>query len=225
MAFLLTVPTAAADTVTFKDGTQMEGIIKKVAEGRVALEIAGEEKVFDILDVTVMDFTTPHLLPTISNVSMEHFLADIEAREMVAGMEEIDKAADEIRLRLTQIKGYWEAKEPISPEQLSGWDAAKDTFTRPVNRYQELLNDLYFHVLAKVDQYNDLMREAGKVYVGVKGPFNIGSALVPKELEKLPLRKYVPGAWYDTIYYSGYDRGYEDAYLKFATPYTAQPSN
>ena len=83
---------------------------------------------------------------------------------------------------------------------------------KPLTLYQELLNDLYFHVLAKVDEYNTLAGDARKVYVGVKGPFNVGSPLVPADLAKLPLRKYVPATWWDTIYFDGYNMGYEDGY-------------
>jgi hypothetical protein len=52
-----------------------------------------------------------------------------------------------------------------------------------------------------------------KVYVGVKG-IRIGSSLISSDMEKLPLRKYVPGAWYDTIFYEGYNQGYDEAYQK-----------
>jgi hypothetical protein len=215
------VPTASADTVTFKDGTVLEGIILKVEAGEVTLEVSGEPRFFNILDVTSMDFTTPHVLP-FGGEAVDHFLSNIEAQEIVSNLKEIEEAAAEISRKLTQIEGYWEAKEPIAADELGGWDLAKETFRKPVDRYQELLNDLYFHVLAKVDEYNKLMDRANHVYVGVKGAFNVGSPLVPKDLEKLPLRKYVPGAWYDTIYFTGYDHGYEDAYLKFGNPYTQQ---
>jgi hypothetical protein len=33
-------------------------------------------------------------------------------------------------------------------------------------------------------------------------------------MEKLPLKKYVPSTWYDTIFYDGYSLGYDDAYQK-----------
>jgi hypothetical protein len=226
IAFMLLAPTMArADIVTFKDGTELHGIIKRVAAGQVTLDLGlGEEMVFDILDVNNMEFTTPHVVAS-PRVPMEHFLKDIEAQEIVRGIQEIEKAAADIRLRLTQIQNYWEAKQPITSDEVGGWEAAREVFRQPVDRYQELLSDLYFHVLAKVDEYNALMKQADRVYVGVKGPFNVGSSLVPKELEKLPLRKYVPAPWYDTIYYNGYDHGYEDAYLKFATPYPTTPSN
>jgi hypothetical protein len=77
-----------------------------------------------------------------------------------------------------------------------------------------VLNDLYFHVLAKVDTYNEMAKDANKVYVGVKG-LRVGSPLITKEMAKLPLRKYVPAQWWDTIFYEGYNQGYEEAYQKF----------
>jgi hypothetical protein len=63
-----------------------------------------------------------------------------------------------------------------------------------------------------VDQYNLLTKEAGGVRVGVRGVFNAGSALVSKEAQELPLRKYVPSNWYDTIFYKGYSFGYTEGY-------------
>jgi hypothetical protein len=83
------------------------------------------------------------------------------------------------------------------------------------------LNDLYFHALGKVDEYNLLMKEANSTRVGVKGWFQTGSALIPGGMEKLPLKKYVPAQWYDTVYYEGYYMGYRDAYEKYRDrPYT-----
>jgi hypothetical protein len=48
----------------------------------------------------------------------------------------------------------------------------------------------------------------------VKG-LRVGSPLITKEMAKLPLTKYVPAQWRDTIYYEGYNQGYEEAYQKF----------
>ena len=77
-----------------------------------------------------------------------------------------------------------------------------------------LLNDLYFHVLARVEEYNAFANEAGDLYVGVKGIFNVGSPLLTNEMKPLALRKYVPGSWYDTIFYDGYNLGFNEAYQK-----------
>jgi hypothetical protein len=163
-----------------------------------------------------MDFTTPHLVGAPEGIPIDHFLKDVEAQEIVSNIQQLEKASDEIEKLLKQIRTYWKAREPVPADQLGSWAAAKETFRRPLDRYQEVLNDLYFHVLAKVDQYNVLMKAASDIYVGVKGPFNVGSALVSKDMRELPLKKYVPGAWYDTIFYDGYNIGYDDAYTKFA---------
>jgi hypothetical protein len=202
---LFAASAARADILFFKDGSEVNGIIKKVADGKVSMDIDGKEMVFNILTIASMDFTTPHV------VTEKHFIADIEAEEILSNVKGIEKAAEDIRFKLSQIQGYWGKKETVLGREESGWLAAKEEFRKPLTLYQELLNDLYFHVLAKVDEYNALMTDARKVYVGVKGPFRVGSALVPPDLEKLPLRKYVPATWWDTIYFNGYNMGYEDA--------------
>jgi hypothetical protein len=186
VALVVSVSTVSADVVVFKDGSEINGVIKKVAEGKVVVDLAGEEKIFDILSIASMDFNTPHAL------TAEHFAKDIEAQEFVDNMKAIQGAAEDIRFKLSQIEGYWGKKKSVTTLEEPGWLAAKEEFRRPLTLYQELLDDIYFHVLAKVDEYNDLMKDAREVYVGVKGPFNVGSSLVPKDMEKLPLRKYVP---------------------------------
>jgi hypothetical protein len=45
---------------------------------------------------------------------------------------------------------------------------SKETFQASLFHYKELVNDMYFHVLAQVDEYNKLVRESEEVYVGVK---------------------------------------------------------
>jgi hypothetical protein len=201
---------ARADVVRMKDGTTLEGVIKKVAAGKVMLELATETTVLDILAVESMDFTTPHLVGATDKMPVEHFLKNVEAQEIVENLQKLDQTSDEIQKLLKQINAYWTPRQPISAEQAGSWSAAKETFREPLARYQEILNDLYFHVLAKVDEYNLLMKSANQVYIGVKGPFNVGSPLVSKEMRQLPLKKYVPGAWYDTIFYEGYNLGYDE---------------
>ena len=206
--------TASADTLKFVDGRELEGVIKKVEAGKVSVAIGNEEKVFDILEIESMDFNTPHLLLPASKVPIDHFLKSFEAQEIVRNVEELDRAAADIRKKLGQIRTYWAGKEPIEASDVGAWHAAKEEFRKPLDRYQELLNDLYFHVLARVDEYNLMGKQASKVYVGVKG-IRAGSPLVTKDMEKLPLKKYVPATWYDTIFYNGYDQGYSEAYVKY----------
>jgi hypothetical protein len=217
LALLVIVSPATADTLKLKDGTSIEGVIKKVEAGKVFVAIKNETKVLSILDVDSMDFNTPHLLADIPNLPAEHFMKSTEAQEIVRNMQELDKAAADIKKLLSQIETYWVAKQPIDAKEEPAWLTAKDTFRKPLLSYQEILNDLYFHVLARVDEYNGLMKQASKLYVGIKG-VRVGSALVPSDMQRLPLRKYVPAAWFDTIFYDGYNLGYSDATQKISIP-------
>ena len=224
IAFLLcaAVLTARADKIELKDGSKVEGIIKKVEKGHVLVEVGSQTKTFDILSVSSMDFDTPHLLQGTPRLPLGHFMAPMEALEMASHFDSLEKAATETRRLIDQTKKDWAERKSISAGDVPQWEAAKDRFRAPLSRYQENLNDLYFHVLGKVDEYNRLTKEANQIYVGVIGVFNVGSALIPKELEKLPLKKYVPGNWHDTIYFEGYDRGYREAYDKYSKdPYRA----
>jgi hypothetical protein len=213
LSLLITTPASFADNLKFKDGTDLEGIIKKVETGRVFVMVGNEEKVFNILNIERMDFNTPHLLAT-GNVPVEHFLKDIEAQEVVRNFEELERTEADVRSMLVEIRAYWNRVQPIPSNELPAWEMEKEEFRKPLSKYQELLNDLYFHFLARVDGYNAIAGEASDVYVGVRG-LRTGSPLVPKDMKKLPLTKYVPGAWYDTIYFDGYNRGYEEAFQKY----------
>ena len=62
LALVVSVSTVSADVVVFKDGSEINGVIKKVAEGIVVVDFAGEERTFDILSIASMDFNTPHAL-------------------------------------------------------------------------------------------------------------------------------------------------------------------
>ena len=206
-----------ADQLELKDGTRLEGIIQKVEKGQVTAQIGSELKVFGILEVTSMEFDTPRVPPTTSRLPWQHFLTSMEAQEMVGHIQSVEKAAAEIRELVDQTKREWGDRKAIASSDLPKWETAKERFRAPLSRYQEVLNDFYFHVLGKVDEYNALTKQANEIYVGVKGPFSIGSSLIPKEMEKLPLKKYVPGKWYDTIFYDGYNLGYNDGYEKYRT--------
>jgi hypothetical protein len=217
VALLLSAPAAFADNLKFKNGTELAGVIQKVERGRVFVLIGNEERVFDILEIESMDFNTPHLVTGTNNLPVEHFLKNIEAQEVVRNFEELEKTEAEVRSMLVNIRAYWNRTQPIPAKELPGWEMEKEEFLGPLSRYQELLNDLYFHVLARVDGYDAIAGEASEIYVGVKG-LRMGSSLIPKDMKKLPLTKYVPGTWYDTIYFDGYNQGYEDAYQKFGLP-------
>jgi hypothetical protein len=214
VALFTIAPASFADILKFKDGTEREGVIKKVETGRIFVMVGTEMHEYDILTIDSMEFNTPHILTSTANVPVEHFLKDVEAQEVVRNFEELEKTEREVRSMLTDIRAYWNRIQPIPSSELKSWEMEKEEFRKPLSRYQELLNDLYFHFLARVDGYNSIAGEASDVYVGVKG-IRTGSSLVPKDMRKLPLTKYVPGAWYDTIYFDGYNRGYEDAYQKY----------
>ncbi|MBI3895021.1 MAG: hypothetical protein HY313_03730 [Acidobacteria bacterium] len=212
-----------ADKIELKDGTQIQGVVQKVEKGQVTVQIGQETKVFDILQIASMDFELSPLQLVTSRLPLEHFLTNIEVQEMVGHFQDVEKSATEVRKLADQTKQQWANRKTIEPSEVPQWEAAKERFGAPLAAYQENLNDLYFHVLAKVDEYNRLMKEADSLYVGVKGPLQVGSSLIPKEMEKLPLKKYVPSNWYDTIFYDGYNLGYNDAYQRYTTTFHEPP--
>ncbi|MBI4464850.1 MAG: hypothetical protein HY647_09125 [Acidobacteria bacterium] len=215
---------AFADKLELKDGTPVEGIVEKVEQGQVTIRVGQEKKVFDILSIASIDFDTPRTPPATSRLPWEHFLANMDAQEMVGHFLDVEQSAEEVRKLIDRTKEEWSDRKSIESSEVPEWDAAKERFRAPLSRYQEVLNDLYFHVLGKVDEYNQLMKETDALYVGVKGPFQVGSSLIPRETKKLPLKKYVPGNWYDTIFYEGYNIGYNDAFEKYSSSFHGSPS-
>src|SRR4051812_31285160 len=97
LAFLLAAPAATADMLKFKDGTYVDGVIKRVEQGKVLVLVGSEDKEFNILDIDSMDFTTPHLTTAIGDVPVEHFLKDVEAQEVVRNFEQLEKTEAEVR--------------------------------------------------------------------------------------------------------------------------------
>jgi hypothetical protein len=213
-ALLLYSP-AFADKLTLADGTTVAGIVQKIEKGQVTVAVGEETKVLEILTIKDIDFDTPHLTAGTARLPLEHFLSDIETQEMVGHFRDVEGSAKAIRELIDGTNQKWGDRKSISPDQMAQWEAAKEDFRKPLSRYQEVLNDLYFHMLGKVDEYNLLMQEADSIHVGAKGWFQTGSSLIPNDMEKLPLKKYVPSKWYDTIYFEGYDIGYRDAYEKY----------
>ena len=212
---LLVHSPAFADKLTLADGTTVEGIVRKIEKGQVTVAVGEETKVLDVLAIQDIDFDTPHLTEGTARLPLQHFLSDIETQEMVGHFRDVEESAEAIRELVDYAKKEWGDRKSISPDQVAQWETAKENFRKPLSRYQEVLNDLYFHMLGKVDEYNLLMQEADSIHVGVKGWFQTGSSLIPSDMEKLPLKKYVPSKWYDTIYFEGYDIGYRDAYEKY----------
>lgn len=212
---LLFQSAAVADKLTLADGTVVDGVVQKMEKGQVTVAVGKETRVLDILKIKDIDFDTPHMTEGTARLPLEHFLSDIETQEMVGHFQDVEESAATIRKLIDQTKKEWGNRKTINPDEVAQWEAAKEKFRKPLSRYQEVLNDLYFHALGKVDEYNSLMQEADSIHVGVKGWFQAGSSLIPSDMEKLPLKKYVPAQWYDTIYFEGYDIGYRDAYEKY----------
>jgi len=212
---LLLAPAAMADQVELKDGTKIEGVVQKVEKGQVTILVGTETKVIDILQVTTMDFDSARLATATKRLPAEHYAASMEAQEMLTHFQNVENAAAKVRSLLDQTGKEWGDHKSVEANQAAKWDNAKERFSAPMAEYQEALNELYFHVLGKVDEYNSLMKKADAIYVGVKGWFNVGSSLIPPDVKKLPLKKYVPATWYDTIFYEGYNQGYNEAYEKY----------
>jgi hypothetical protein len=205
-----------ADKLTMDDGKTVEGVVKKIEKGQVSVEVNKEMKLYDVLKVKDIEFTSPDLTTGTSRLPVEHFAGTMESREMLSHFTDVEKSATDVRGLIDRTRGEWGKSASIAQADLPKWETAKERFVAPLSLYQERLNDLYFHVLGKVDEYNALMKDADSIYVGVKGALNVGSSLIPRDKKRLPLKKYVPGNWYDTIFFEGYDRGYQEAYEKFA---------
>jgi len=228
MGTLAGVQAVRADKLILKDGTQIEGTIRNIEKGQVTLAVGAETKVFDVLGITKVEFDMPSLEEGTARLPVEHFRAGMESQEMLGHVKNVEDSAGEVRKLIDHTQKEWAGRKSLEPGQEKEWGAAKERLLPALSRYQEALDDLYFHVLGKVDEYNRLMKQADAIYVGVKGWFNVGSSLIPKGMEKLPLKKYVPANWRDTIYYEGYNRGYNEAYEKYSTtfhePYEAPPA-
>lgn len=215
-AAILSFPRGAyGDILKFADGTSVEGTVQKIEKGQVKVQVGQETKVFDVLAITDIEFDTPRLTMGTSRLPLEHFLSGMESQEMLGHFRDVESSAAAVRKLIDQTKTEWSGKS-IAFNDTAKWATAKERFIAPLSLYQERLNDLYFHVLGKVDEYNTLTKEADAIYVGVKGWLQVGSSLIPSDKKKLPLKKYVPGNWYDSIFFEGYDRGYSEAYEKYS---------
>ncbi|MBI4445826.1 MAG: hypothetical protein HY645_07935 [Acidobacteria bacterium] len=100
---------AQADVLEMKDGSRIEGIVKKVAHGEVELETPEGIRTFNILHVERMELDTPRL-EVENSEAMKHFLGSQEAQEMVGHIEEISRAAGEIRQLTLDIKSRWDRR-------------------------------------------------------------------------------------------------------------------
>jgi hypothetical protein len=196
-----------ADRLQFKDGKQLQGIIKKIANGKVTVEVGGETKIFNILDITSMDFDTPHV-----RLAASPARAETQAQQLLVRIQAVDQAAAQMRQLIDETKKEWGPRKSIPPSEVPEWNAAKDRVARAASRYQEVLNDLYSQVAGKVNEYDRLMHDANQLYVGVQGPFNVGSPLISEPKRESLVRRYMPTNWYETIFYAGYRVGYNEGY-------------
>jgi hypothetical protein len=210
VASLLLPAGLLADTIKLKTGEPIEGIIQKIEKGKVTVQVGGATRELSILDIDEMDFDTPHLTESTAKLPLDHFLKDLDAQEMVRLSRDLKQAKKEVDTQLDSIKKNWQAKQPVDKDQARRWSAAKETFQVPMKRYQEVVREIYMHALAQVEEYNKVADQADKIYVGVKGVFNVGSPLLTEDLEEITAKKVVPKSWYDRIFYAGYNRGYKD---------------
>lgn len=210
-ASLLTWP-LFADTITLASGGSVEGIITKIENGKASIQVAAAAgtREIDLREIASVNFDTPHLTEGTAKLPIDHFLKDLNAQEMVRISRDMKQTRLELRRQLDQIKLSWSARQPADQDQARRWAATKETFGAPLSHYRELVGELYLHVLAQVDDYNKLVAEAERVYVGVKGVFKSGSPLIPQDLDQLSVKESVPKNWYDKIFFEGYNRGYRE---------------
>lgn len=192
------------DSLKLKDGSSVQGVVRTIAGGNVTIEVGGQNRVIPVLQVQEIDFDTPHA----NEVSAS---PDKTVNEFTKGAEALTKARKNTRTALDQIKGRWANRKSVEPSQTSQWSAEKERFLPPFTDYRKAILTLYRDVAAQVDNYNKMGAEANNVYVGVKGIFNVGSPLVPEDQRELQLKQFLPGTWYDELYYEAYSKGFKDA--------------
>lgn len=198
---------AFADTIQLKDGNSEYGVIERMENGQVVIETATGLETVNLQDVASIDFNTPHLTSADAAEPLEHYLEEFRTPELTRLGEELNQTRTELRQMLTEIQQRWNDRDSVTVDELPQWNADRERFQAPLISYQELLNDFYLHVLAQVDDYNQLAEEAHEVYVGVRGVFRVGAPLVPGDQTELPMRRFLPRRWYDEIYFLGYSDG------------------
>jgi len=190
------------DSIKLKDGQTMTGIVRAMEGGKVTIEIGGQRRVVELLRVAEIDFDSPH-------ADEAPKVADIPVREFTNDAQKLVKAQQDSRRMLDQIKARWSTRKSVEPGQAGQWRADKERFSTPLADYRKAIHQMYLDVASHVENYNKLTDEANRLYVGVRGLLNIGSALTPEEPR--PLKEFMPGQWYDQIYYDAYRKGFNDA--------------
>lgn len=193
-----------ADTITLQDGAKVIGIVRTIAGGKVTVESENRQQVIDIRQVQEIDFDTPHLeaRPTVEEVPV---------REFTQAADTLIRAQRETQRTFDAIRGRWPDGKSVEPGQESQWSAERERFAAPLSNYRAAIRQLYLDVAAHVDNYNRIAGEAQKLYVGVKGVLNVGSPLLRDADRERPIKDFVPGYWYDQIYYQAYRKGFDDA--------------
>lgn len=192
------------DSLKLKNGSAVQGVVRTIAGGNITIEVGGQNRVIKVLDVEEIDFDTPHANEAAAT-------PDKTVSQFTKGADSMTKARKTSRSALDQIKGRWAGRKSVEGNQVAQWNAEKERFLPAFTDYRKSIQELYRDVAAQVDNYNKLGAEANSVYVGVKGIFNVGSPLVPDDQRELQLKQFLPGTWYDELYYEAYSKGFKDA--------------
>jgi hypothetical protein len=189
-----------ADTLKLKDGQSISGIVRTIDGGKVTVEIGTQNRIVDILQVEQIDFDTPHAQDP-----------GIPVKEFTRDAERLIQAEKETQRTFDQIKARWSTRKTVEPNQAQQWNADRERFDTPLSDYRKAIQRMYLDLATHVDRYNDIAQDATKLYVGVKGVLNVGSPLIRDAQRERPLKDFIPGHWYDQIYYEAYKKGFHDA--------------
>jgi hypothetical protein len=207
LCLLFTSETLRADRLELNDGSKHDGTIKKMENGEVTIHTGGKDKVFSMQQVVRMQFDLPRKKDSGSRSSLDSFFGNSEAQEIASHLDETDASTIEMNRLIDEIKREWVDRKSIPASEAPKWTATRTRFNQALERHQEILDSLYYHMLLRLEDYNQLTIDAERIYVGVQGPFHIGSALLSREMQESHLRKYMPSNWYDTIFRLGYNSG------------------
>lgn len=199
--FALLPMLAWGDFIKLKDGQTVTGVVRSIDGGKVTVESGGRPRVVDILQVEQIEFDTPHV---------EEAQA-IPVREFTKAAEELVRAETATRRSFDTIKARWSTRKSVQPDQAQQWAADRERFDAPMTDYRKAIHQMYLDLSAHVDNYNKMAGDATKLYVGVKGLLNVGSPLIRDNQRERPLKDFIPGHWYDQIYYDAYKKGFNDA--------------
>ncbi len=189
------------DSIKLKDGQTVTGVVRSIDGGKVTIETGGRPRVVDILQVDQIEFDTPHVEEA----------QVIPVREFTKVAQELVRAETATRRSFDTIKARWSTRKSVLPDQAQQWAADRERFDAPMTEYRKAIHQMYLDLSAHVDNYNKMAADATKLYVGVKGLLNVGSPLIRDNQRERPLKDFIPGHWYDQIYYDAYKKGFNDA--------------